>query len=307
MRSPVRPTSVLALAASGMALALVVAASGSSATPSPAASAAPAASQDAGAGAVATPAPSAEPSAAASQDGGGTTATGCADPAKLASSMQSADHYIATASISTPIPGASADASAPAISMEMKMEFAKPDKMRVSAGLGGGSGSLFEMVSVGGESWLRMFGADTWTKSETSASPSPSSNPDVFANLFDPSSIQPLDVVPAGIDLPGSSSCVVAYSIKTPPVVAGGSSNPLGDLGAATAFAARVDTSTGRPQSMAFILDSSKVTAGGPAAIVFAFDYDSPVEIAAPDPSKVGTGGFALPSGLVLPSGLKLP
>ena len=70
----------------------------------------------------------------------------------------------------------------------------------------------------------------------------------------------------------------------------------------------RVDTSTGRPQSMGFVIDPAKATAGAPTSIVFVFDYDTPVDISALDPSKVGTGsGFPLPSGFALPSGLTLP
>jgi len=303
VRHPTRSSSALVVAVSGVALAMVVAACGGSASPAPAASGAPDASQDAGASAQApTPAPSADASQAA---GGGTTATGCADPAKLAAAMQTADHYVATAAISAAIPGASAESG---LSMEMKMEFQKPDRMRISAGMAGSPGALFEMVSVGTDSWIRMFGGDTWSKSDASASPSASSNPDVFGSAFDSSGLKPLDMLPDGLDLPGSSSCVVAYTISTPPAVSGGDGNPLGELGGATAFAVRVDTSTGRPQSMGFVIDPAKATPGGPTAIVFAFDYDTPVDISAPDPSKVGTGGgFPLPSGLVLPSGLTLP
>ena len=286
MRHTGRSSSALAVAASGVALALVVAACGGSASPSPAA---PAASQDAG---------------ASSQAAGGGTTAGCADPAKLASAMQSADHYIATADLSAAIPTASA---AGGLSIQMKMEVAKPDKMRVSAGMAGSSGALFEMVTVGQDSWIRMFGGDTWAKSDAAASPAPSANPDVLGSLFDSSGLQPLDTLPDGLTLPGSSSCVVAYTISAPPAISGGDSNPLAELGGASAFVARVDTSTGRPQSMGFLIDPAKVTASGPTAIVFSFDYDTAVDISAPDPSKVVEGGFPLPSGLVLPSGLTLP
>jgi hypothetical protein len=306
MRHPGRPSSALAVTACGIALAFVVAACGGSASPSPAASGAPAASQDAGAGAQApTPAPSAEPSAAASQAAGGGTTAGCADPAKLASAMQGADHYVATATIDAAIPEGSA---ASGLAVEMKMEFAKPDRIRVSAGMAGTPGALFEMVSVGKDSWIRMFGGDSWVKSDATETPSASSNPDVFGSTFDSSGLTALDKLPDGLDLPGSSSCVVAYTITAPPAVIGGDGSPLGALGSAMGFAARVDTSTGRPQSMGFLVDPAKATLGGPTAIVFTFDYDTAVDISAPDPSKVGTGGgFPLPSGLVLPSGLKLP
>jgi hypothetical protein len=291
-----RSSTALAIAATGLTLAFAVAACGGSASPTPASSGAPAASQ----GAAATPAPSTEPTQAA---GGGTTVTACADPAKMGEAMQSADHYVGTATIAAGIPGASADAG---ISMEMKMEFQKPDKMRISAGMAGSPGALFEMVSIGKDSWMRMFGGDSWTKSDTSTSDSSSS--DLFGSTFDSSGLTLLDTVPEGLDLPGSSSCVLAYTISAPPEVAGGDANPLGALGGAAAFAVRVDTSTGRPQSMGFIIDPAKATAGAPGSFVFTFDYDTPVDISAPDPSKVVEGGgFALPSGLVLPSGIELP
>lgn len=223
----------------------------------------------------------------------------------MAAAMQSADHYVATATITTPLPGDSAGAG---IGLVMTLAFQKPDRMRVQGGMADTPGALFETISIGGEGWIRMFGSDTWAKTDTSASPSPSSNPDVFGSTFASAGLEALDKLPDGVELPGSSSCVIAYTMKTPPAVAGQDSTLLGELGSATAFAARVDTATGRPQSIAFIVDPAKVKPGAPAAIVFAFDYDTAVDISAPDPSKVVQGGgFPLPSGLVLPSGLTIP
>lgn len=298
MRHRIHDSSAMRIFAGTAALALIVAACGGSASPSPAASAA--ASQ---AGDASPLGPTPAPSAAPSQAGG--AATGCADPTQMAAAMQGADHYVAVATITTPLPG---DSVGEGIGMVMTMEFQKPDRMRVQGGLADAPGALFEMISIGQDSWIRMFGGGTWAKTDASASPSPSSNPDIFGSTFGSAGLEPLDTLPDGVDLPGSSSCVIAYTIKAPPAVAGQDSNPLGQLGSATAFAARVDTATGRPQSLAFIIDPAKVRAGSPAAIVFAFDYDTPVDISAPDPSTVVQGGgFPLPSGLVLPSGITIP
>ena len=297
------------LIAGAAIVALAVAAcGGSSATPTPAGSAA-APTQAAGA---ATPAPTQPPqehasepaeSAEAGESGGG-TAGGCADMAAVATAMKNVDHYVATAKIGVAMPGASADAG---LSMDMVMKFQKPDRYEISTGLGGGV--LFAMKQVGKESWLQMFGADTWTKSDASSG-SAEADPNLLGNLQS-AGLEPLAQIPAELDLPGSSSCVVGYTMKLPTGAAGDSSNPLSSLSSASAIALRVDTATGLPESMGFLIDTATAGAGAPTSMVFVFDYQTPVDIQAPDPSLVTEGGsldgFPLPSGMELPSGLTLP
>jgi hypothetical protein len=294
------------LVAGAAIVALAVAAcGGSSSTPSPAGSAA-APTQAAPA---VTPAPTAPPQEEPSESagaggGGGTSAGGCADMAAVSAALKNVDHYVATATIAVPLPGASAESG---MGMDMVMKFQKPDSYEISTGIGGGV--LFAMKKVGQDSWLQMFGADTWTKADPSTS-STESDPNFFANLQG-EGLEPLAQIPAGLDLPGSSSCVVGYSVKAPAVTGSGdASDPLSTLSSATAVAVRVDTSTNLPQSMGVLIDTSVASAGTPSAIVFAFDYQTPVDIQPPDPSKVtegGLGGFPFPSGMELPSGLTLP
>jgi hypothetical protein len=214
------------------------------------------------------------------------------------------DHYVATAKIGVALPGASADSG---LSMDMEMKFQKPDRFEITSGIGGGV--LFAMRKVGEESWLQMFGADTWTKADASTG-SAESDPNILGSL-DSEGLEPLAQIPADLDLPGSSSCVVGYTVKIPDAVAGDSGNPLSSLSSATAFAVRVDNATNLPESMGFVIDASKAGEGAPTSMVFTFDYQTPVDIQAPDPSKVTEGGaldgFPYPSGMELPSGLDLP
>ncbi len=62
---------------------------------------------------------------------------------------------------------------------------------------------------------------------------------------------------------------------------------------------------------MGFVIDTTTAGAGAPTSMVFTFDYQTPVDIQAPDPSKVTEGGaldgFPFPSGMEIPSGLTLP
>ena len=288
---------VLAVAA----VALVVAAcSGSSASPAPSAAASAAGS--------AAPAQSTAPSAAAESAAPSIAAAsqapagGCADPAAMAEAMKNVDHYIATATVTTALPGSStAD-----LSMDITMKFQKPDRMEMSSGMGAGL-NLFSSITIGKDSWISMFGSDTWAKSDATET---GDSPDLFGSSLDTSGLEPLDELPPTLVLPGTSACVVGYSMKVPDVASGDGANPLAALNGAAAFVARVDPSTNLPQSMGFVLTPDANEAGGPTSMVFVFDYATPVDIQPPDPSKVSdspAGMFALPSGLDLPSGLTLP
>lgn len=281
------------LAATAAIVLVVAGCSGSSATPAPSAAASAAASGAAASSApsvITTPAPTAAPSVAVATQ---VPAGSCADMAKLGDAMKNVDHYVATAKIGMALPGASAGDAG--FSLEMTMAFQKPDRTRIS------TGGLFEAISIGSDSWMSMFGSDQWVKSDPTDSTGSS---DVFGSTFDSSGLQPLDEIPADLDLPGDSTCVVGYKVSVPPVVSGGESNPLGQLGDAAAFVVRVDQGTGLPQAMAFILDPAAAQAGSPMSIVFTFDYDTPVDIQPPDPSKIveGGGGLPFPSGMTIPS-----
>jgi hypothetical protein len=299
-----RSLPAIRLVAGAAVVALAVAAcGGSSSTPSPAGSAA-APTQAAPADTPAPTAPPEEPSesAEAGGGGGGTTAGGCADMTAVAAALKNVDHYVANAKIGVALP----EASGLDMSMDMVMKFQKPDKFEVTTGLGGGV--LFAMRQVGEESWLQMFGAETWTKADASTSTT-GTDPNLLGNL-ESEGLKPLTQIPAELDLPGSSSCVVGYSIEMPAGATGDASNPLSSLSSATAIALRVDTSTNLPESMGFIVDTTAAGASAPTSMVFTFDYQTPVDIQAPDPSTVtegGLGGFPFPSGMELPSGLDLP
>jgi hypothetical protein len=279
------------------AVALVVAGcSGSSATPAPSAAASAAGS--------AAPAQSTAPSSAPEESAAPSAAVavsqapigGCADMTNIGDAMKSVDHYTATATIEAALPGTSVDGAG--FSLEMTMQFQQPDKMRIS------TGGLFESISIGGESWLSMFGSGQWVKGDPTDT---SSSTDLFGEAFTSPGIEQLTEIPADLDLPGDSSCVVGYKVSLPSVGSDTDlgANPLGQLGDAAAFVVRVDTTTGLPQSMAFILDPTKLEAGGPTSMVFTFDYQTPVDIQPPDPSTVvdGTGlENLLPSGMTIPS-----
>ena len=251
---------------------------------------------------VATPAPTTPPTAEPAASAGGSTNNACAAPAAMAAALKNVDHYIATATVTTALPGSStAD-----LSMEIALKFQKPDRIEMSSGMGGGL-NLFSSISIGAESWISMFGSDTWTKSDSTTS---TSDADLFGSSFDASGLEPLDELPPTLVLPGSSSCVVGYTLKMPEVSGDATTNPLAALNGAAAFVARVDTGTNLPQSMGFVLTPAASDAGAPTSMVFVFDYQTPVDIQAPDPSKVSAspeGLFPFPSGLELPSGITLP
>jgi hypothetical protein len=190
--------------------------------------------------------------------------------------------------------------------MDITMKFQKPDRMEMSSGMGAGL-NLFSSITIGKDSWISMFGSDTWAKSDATET---GDSPDLFGSSLDTSGLEPLDELPPTLVLPGTSACVVGYSMKVPDVASGDGANPLAALNGAAAFVARVDPSTNLPQSMGFVLTPDANEAGGPTSMVFVFDYATPVDIQPPDPSKVSdspAGMFALPSGLDLPSGLTLP
>ncbi len=298
-----RPLVAVRLVAGAAVVALAVAACGGSSS-SPAASAAPGASavaSEAPAGGTTAPAPTTPPTEAPVASAGGSTNNACADPAAMAEAMKNVDHYVATAKVTTALPGS----SAADLSMDLTLKFQKPDRVEMSSGMGGGM-TLFRSIAIGKDSWISMFGSDTWTKSDAQGS---GDNPDLFGSSLDTSGLQPLDEIPPALELPGSSSCVVGYSLQMPEV-AGDSTNPLAELNGAAAFVARVDTATGLPQSMAFVLTPNADNPGAPTSMVFVFDYQTPVDIQAPDPSKVSDspeGLFPLPSGIELPSGVTLP
>ena len=285
------------LAAAAAAVLVVAGCSGGSATPAPSAAVSAAASGAASSApsVATTPAPTAAPSVAVSTQ---VPVGSCADMATVGEAVRNADHYIATAKIEATqieaaLPGASAEDAG--FSLEMTMSFQKPDRTHVS------TGGLFEAISIGSDTWISMFGSGQWVKSDPTDSAGSS---DVFGSTFDSSGLEPLTEIPADLDLPGDSTCVVGYKVSVPPVVSGGEGNPLGQLGDAAAFVVRVDEGTGLPQSMAFILDPAKAQAGAPMSIVFTFDYDTPVDIQPPDPSTIveGGGGIPFPSGMTIPS-----
>ncbi len=274
------------LVAGAAIVALAVAACGGSASPSPAGTTAPA--------------PTAPPTAAPSTAGGGTISNACADAATIAAAMKNVDHYVATAKVIAAIPNSSAGD----LSMDITLEYQKPDRVEVSSGMGGGA-SLFSSITIGKDSWISMLGSDTWTKADSTTS---TSDAEAFGSAFDATGLTPLTEIPANVDLPGSSTCVIGYSMKAPAVTGGSGGDPLGALSGASAFVVRVDTSTNLPQSMGFVIDQSKAQPGTPLSMVFVFDYETPVDIQ--PPAKVaapGSAGFPLPSGLVLPSGMTLP
>jgi hypothetical protein len=285
------------LAAAAVAL-IVAGCSGSSASPAPSAAAsaaAPPASVAPGQStAPSAPAESAAPSTAvaASQAPVG----GCADMAAMGDAMKNADHYTATAKIEAAIPGTSVGEAG--FSLEMTMQFQKPDKMHLS------TGGLFETISIGGDTWISMFGSGQWVKSDPTDT---SGSSDLFGEAFASPGMEQLSEIPADVVLPGDSSCVIGYKVKLPSMGSDSDlgANPLGQLGDAAAIVVRVDTATGLPQSMAFVLDPTKLTDGAPTSMVFTFDYATPVDIQPPDPSTVveGTGlENLLPSGMTLPS-----
>jgi hypothetical protein len=282
------------LVAGAAIVALAVAACGGSSS-TPAASSAPQAPAD-------TPAPTTPPTAEPAASAGGSTDNACADPAAMAEALKNVDHYIATAKVTTALPGSSTGD----LSMDITMKFQKPDKVEMSTGMGGGL-NLFSSITIGKESWISMFGSDTWTKADPTSS---SSNTDLFGSSFDASGLEPLDEIPPTLVLPGSSSCVVGYTMKMPEVSGDQADNPLAALNGAAAFVVRVDTGTKLPQSMGFVISPNEAQAGSPTSMVFVFDYETPVDIQPPDPSKVSDspeGAFPFPSGLDLPSGLTLP
>lgn len=286
-----RTSSVVAvrLVAGTAIVALAVAACGGSSSPAPVGSAA-----------AATPAPTAPPTAAPpTAGGGGTVSNACAAATAVAAAMKNVDHYVATAKVIAAIPNSSAGD----LSMDITLKYQKPDRMEVSSGMG--AASLFSSITIGKDSWLSMLGSDTWTKADSTAS---TSDAEAFGSAFDATGLTPLTEIPANVDLPGSSPCVIGYSMKAPAVTGDSGGDPLGALSSASAFVVRVDTSTGLPQSMGFVIDQSKAQPGTPLSMVFVFDYQTPVDIQ--PPAKVaepGSAGFPLPSGLVLPSGMTLP
>jgi hypothetical protein len=284
------------LAAAAVAL-IVAGCSGGSATPAPSAAASAAASPASVAPGQSTapsaPAESAAPSVAAASS---VPAGGCADMTAMGDAMKNADHYTATAKIEAAIPGTSVGGAG--FSLDMTLQFQKPDKMHLS------TGGLFETISVGGETWISMFGSGQWVKSDPTDT---SGSSDLFGEAFASSGMEQLSEIPADVVLPGDSSCVIGYKVKLPSMGSDSElgANPLGQLGDAAAIVVRVDTATGLPQSMAFVLDPTKLTAGAPTSMVFTFDYATPVDIQPPDPSKVveGTGlENLLPSGMTIPS-----
>lgn len=301
MSDRTRALAATRLLAGTAVVALAVAACGGSSS-TPAASTAPGASAAASQDAAVTPAPTAPPTEAPAASAGGSTNNACADPAAMAAAMKNADHYVATAKVSTALPGSStAD-----LSMDIALKFQKPDRMEMSAGMGAGL-TLFSSISIGDESWISMFGSDTWTKADSTTT---SADPDLFGSSLDASGLEPLAELPPTLVLPGDSACLVGYSMKMPEVATGDDTNPLSALNGAGAFVARVDPSTNLPQSMGFILTPDAADAGAPTSMVFVFDYETPVDIQAPDPSKVTDspeGLFPFPSGLDLPSGITLP
>lgn len=301
MSDRTRSLAAARLLAGGAVVALAVAACGGSSS-TPAASGAPGASAAASQETAATPAPTTPPTQAPAASAGGSTNNACADPAAMAAAMKNADHYIATATVTTALPGSStAD-----LSMDITLKFQKPDRMEMSSGMGGGL-NLFSSITIGEESWLSMFGSDTWTKADATTT---STDPDLFGSSLDMSGLEPLDELPATLVLPGDSACVVGYSMTVPEIATGDDTNPLAALNGAGAFVARVDPATNLPQSMGFVLTPDANEAGGPTSMVFVFDYQTPVDIQPPDPSKVTDspeGLFPFPSGLDLPSGITLP
>ena len=287
MADRIRNVTAPRMLAAAAAVALVVAScSGGGATPAPSAAASAAVASSVPA---ATPAPTAAPSVAVATQ----VPTGsCVDVARLGEAMKNVDHYMATAKISVALPGTSVGGEG--FSLEMTLSFQKPDRMHIS------TGGLFDSITIGPDTWVSMLGSDQWAKSDASDS---SSSSDIFGSAFDSSGLEPLAVIPLDLDLPGDSPCVVGYTVSIPPVVSGGEGNPLGQLGDAAAFVVRVDQGTGLPQSMAFILDPTKAQAGSPMSMVFTFDYQTPVDIQPPDPSKiVEGGGIPFPSGITIPS-----
>jgi hypothetical protein len=296
-----RSLSTARLLVGAAVVTLAVAACGGSST-TPAASTAPGASAAGSQAPAETPAPTTPPTAVPSASAGGSTNNACADPAAMAEAMKNVDHYIATATVTTALPGSStAD-----LSMDITMKFQKPDRVEMSSGMGAGL-NLFSSITIGKDSWISMFGSDTWSKSDSTTS---TSSADLFGSSFDASGLEPLDEIPPTLVLPGTSTCVVGYTMKMPEVAADDAANPLAALNGAAAFVVRVDPSTNLPESMGFVLTPDANEAGAPTSMVFVFDYATPVDIQAPDPSKVSdspAGMFALPSGLDLPSGLTLP
>ena len=290
-----RSLSTARLLVGAAVVTLAVAACGGSST-TPAASTAPGASPAGSQAPAETPAPTTPPTAQPSASAGGSTNNACADPAAMAEAMKNVDHYIATAEVTTALPGSStAD-----LSMDITMKFQKPDRMEMSSGMGAGL-NLFSSITIGEDSWISMFGSDTWSKADSTTS---TSSADLFGSSFDASGLEPLDELPPTLVLPGTSSCVVGYSMKMPEVAAGDAANPLAALNGAAAFVARVDPATNLPESMGFVLTPEANDAGAPTSMVFVFDYSTPVDIQAPDPSKVSdspAGMFDLPSGLTLP------
>ena len=289
------------LVAGSAIVALAVAACGGSSS-TPAASSAPGASGVASQAPADTPAPTTPPTAQPAASAGGSTDNSCADPAAMAEAMKNVDHYIATATVTTALPGSSTSD----VSMDITMKFQKPDKVEMSTGMGGGL-SLFSSITIGEESWVSMFGSDTWTKSDSTAA---GTDTDIFGSTFDASGLKPLAEIPSTLELPGSSSCVIGYEIQTPAGTTGDENDPLSALSGAASFVVRVDTGTNLPQSMGFVIDPETSRTGVPASMVFVFDYETPVDIQPPDPSKVSDspeGMFPFPSGLDIPSGLTLP
>jgi hypothetical protein len=289
------------LVAGAAIVALAVAACGGSSS-TPAASSAPGSSGAASQAPADTPAPTTPPTTGPAASAGGSTDNACADPAAMAAAMKNVDHYVATAKVTTALPGSSTGD----LSMDITMKFQKPDKVEMSTGMGGGL-NFFSSITIGEESWVSMFGSDTWTKADSTTS---TSNTDLFGSSFDASGLEPLDELPPTLVLPGTSSCVVGYSMKMPEVPGDDAANPLAALNGAAAFVARVDTGTKLPQSMGFVISPTEAQAGSPTSMVFVFDYETPVDIQPPDPSKVSDspeGVFPFPSGLDIPSGLTLP
>ena len=260
MRHPGRSSSALAVAASGVALALVVVACGGSASPSPAASAAPAASQARRQREPPRPRPT--PTVGRRQPGG----RRWHDGDRLRGPDQAGLGHAERGPLRRDGGHRGRDprrlGRLGGISMQMKMEFAKPDKMRISAGMGG-AGALFEMISVGKDSWIRMFGGDTWTKSDASPSPVRVGGPErPRLHRSTPRASRRSTSSRPGWTCPGPRRASSPTRSRRRPPSPAATATRSAQLGGATAFAVRVDTSTGRPQSMGFVIDPAKATPG---------------------------------------------